>query len=85
MVGAYPGPLGAWPMRRDDDSPDILRPTVRIPERGWMVFDADGILQAGFRTPEGFEPYLVQADTIWGVFTDDYDIESVRAYRLTRG
>jgi hypothetical protein len=84
MVGRYPGPIGVWPMRRHDDSPDILRPTVRMPKRDWMIFDSSGAFDATFRTPEGFEPYLVQDSTIWGVYTDDLDIESVRAYRLTR-
>jgi hypothetical protein len=71
-------------MRRDDDSPDILRPTLRMPEREWMVFDSRGSLEATFRTPEGFEPHRVRDDVIWGVYTDDLDIESVRAYRLDR-
>jgi len=84
FVGRYPGPLGAWPMRRDDDSPDILRPTLRVPERDWMVFDTGGVLLATVQTPEGFEPYLARDSTLWGVYTDDLQIESVRAYRLTR-
>jgi len=84
IVGRYPGPIGVWPMRRQDDSPDILRPTLRMPERDWMVFDSNGALVAIFRTPEGFEPSMVRDSVIWGVFTDDLDIESVRAYHLTR-
>jgi hypothetical protein len=58
---------------------------VRVPARRWLVFDGDGILVAGVDTPEGFEPYAVHEDRVWGVFKDELDVESVRAYEMVKG
>ncbi len=85
LVGAYPGPLGIWPLRRADHGPEVLRPQIRIPARSWLVFDSAGAITATVRTPEGFEPYAVREGLVWGVYTDEVDVESVRAYRRTVG
>jgi len=71
-------------MRRQDEMPDLLRPQIRMPRRNWLVFDSTGVFQATFRTPEGLEAYAVRDGLIWGVYTDSLDIESVRAYEITR-
>src|SRR5690606_38762446 len=73
-VGAYAGQL------------EIVYPPLklRVPERRWLVFAADGALAASVRTPEGFEPHAVRDGRVWGVYTDTLDIESVRAYELLR-
>ena len=85
LVSEYPGPLGIWPLRRADDAPEALRPRMRVPARTWWVFGADGAMEARLDTPEGFEPYSIRGSEIWGVYTDDLDVESVRAYRVDRG
>jgi hypothetical protein len=74
-VGAYAGQLTmpATPLN------------VRVPARRWLVFDGDGILAAGVDTPEGFEPHALREDRVWGVFKDELDVESVRAYEVVRG
>jgi hypothetical protein len=82
MVGEYPGPVGVWPMRRGEDGPDLLRPMIRMPARNWLVFDSTGVLTATLGTPEGFEPYAARGGRLWGVYTDDLDVESVRAYAI---
>ena len=56
-----------------------------MPARRWLVFDAGGALSATVTTPEGFEPTLLDDALLWGVYTDEVDVESVRAYALTRG
>lgn len=85
LLGDYAGPLGIVPMRRGDPSPGAsFWPMRRIPERRWLVFDSDGMLAASVVVPEGFEPYAVRDSLVWGVFSDEIDVESVRAYRLGR-
>jgi hypothetical protein len=73
-VGAYAGQLTmpATPLN------------VRVPARRWLVFDGDGILAAGVDTPEGFEPHALREDRVWGVFKDELDVESVRAYEVVK-
>ena len=84
LVGQYAGPLGIWPVRRADQGPDMLRPQLKIPARRWLVFDPEGEMLATLETPDSFEPYAVHDDMMWGVYVDDLDVESVRAYELTR-
>lgn len=84
LVEDYAGPLGILPLRRADHGPEAFRPVRRIPERRWLVFDADGALAASVVMPAGFEPYAVRDGLVWGVFTDELDVESVRAYRLSK-
>lgn len=55
---------------------------VRVPPRQWLVFDADGALAARVRTPEGFQPLAAREGRVWGVFTDELDVESIRAYEI---
>jgi len=73
-VGEYVGPL------------EIPYPPlhVRVPERSWLVFDAAGALTATVRTPMGFQPHAVRDERIWGVFTDELDVESIRAYEVVK-
>lgn len=85
LVGEYAGPVGIVPMRRADHGPEALRPQRPIPERRWLVFGPDGALTAQVSTAEGFEPYAVRQGRMWGVYTDEVDVESIRAYRLSRG
>lgn len=58
---------------------------VRLPERRWRIFADDGALRATVRTPDGFRPVTVRDGRVWGVHTDELDVESVRAYRVERG
>lgn len=85
LVGDYPGPLGLLSLRRADFGPEMFRPERRMPARSWLVFDAGGALTATLETPAGFEPYAVRDGRMWGVFSDELDVESVRGYRLDRG
>lgn len=84
LVGDYPGPLGILPLRRADHGPEALRPELRVPARRWLVFDSGGAVVATVRTPDGFEPYAARESVMWGVYTDELDVESVRAYRLVK-
>ena len=58
----------------------------RVPARQWLVFDGDGVLIATVETPAGFQPYAIASDPsaprVWGVYRDELDVESVRAYGL---
>lgn len=83
-IGEYAGPVGIWPLRRADHGPEMLQPQLRIPSRRWLVFTSDGVLEARVQTPEGFEPYSVDGDHVWGVFSDSLGVESIRAYAITR-
>lgn len=85
LVGDYAGPRGIWPLRHGHEGPEAFAPEIRVPARRWLVFHADGALAAHVSTPEGFEPYAVRGGMMWGVYTDEVDVESIRAYQLNRG
>lgn len=85
LVGDYPGPRGIWPIRHAHEGPEAFAPEIRVPARRWLVFNADGALAAHVRTPEGFEPYTVREGFMWGVYTDEVDVESIHAYQLSGG
>jgi len=74
-VGEYAGPLGAGTALR----------MIRVPARRWLVFDSDGTLIGRVPTPQGFQPHAVREGQVWGVFKDEFDVESVRAYRIEKG
>ncbi len=84
LVAEYPGPLGIMPLRRADPAPEAFKPQLRMPARRWLVFDSLGTAKASLDTPVGFEPYALQEEILWGVYTDELDVEAVRAYRVTR-
>lgn len=65
--------------------PEAEFPGTRPPAGSWMVFDAGGILTHRVRTPEGFRPFALTDDLVWGVYQDELDVERVRAYRRAEG
>lgn len=71
-VGDYPGMMVA----------SLLAP---IPERHWLVLSPEGAAIATATTPPGFQPYAIRDGRVWGVFKDDLDVETVRAFRIQRG
>ena len=58
---------------------------LRVPERRWLILGADGGVIATVRTPLGFRPMTVRGGRVWGVATDELDVEAVRAYDIVRG
>lgn len=84
LVAEYPGPLGLMPLRRADPVPEPFKAKLRMPAHRWFVFDSLGAAKASLVTPEGFEPYALREDILWGVYTDALDVESVRAYAVSR-
>jgi len=50
----------------------------------WTVFDADGHVQGLVETPLGLDVYEIGEDYILGRAMDDFDIEYVQMFRLTR-
>jgi hypothetical protein len=57
---------------------------ARVPARRWLVFDTQGALAARVETPEGFLPHAVREGRVWGVYTDELEVESVRAYEIVQ-
>ena len=55
---------------------------MRVPARDWLVFSDEGVLIATARTPAGFRPITVRKGMVWGVYVDEFDVESVRAYEV---
>lgn len=51
----------------------------------FMVFDADGRLLGEVAFPTRFEPRAITDERVYGVWTDELDIEQVRVYALRRG
>lgn len=60
--------------------PEATFPATRGPQRQWIVFDAEGMIRERIATPEGFAPFALQENLVWGVYRDDLGVESVRAY-----
>lgn len=50
--------------------------------RHWLIFKPDGTVIATIDTPAGFEPKVIEGSRVYGVFTDDVGVESVRAYTI---
>ena len=75
-VGEYAGQLGLLGLPSEVPPP---------PARRWLVFDIRGLLVGKVETPAGFDPHVVRRNRVWGVHKDEYLVESVRAYELTRG
>lgn len=71
-IGAYLGPEVAF----------LRAPT---PRRSWLILDSAGVLKARLWTPRGFQPHAAQGDTLTGVFTDEFGVESLRGYVIVRG
>lgn len=69
-VGEYPGPEAQAPFGR------------RLAPRRWAVFGPDGTLEERVETPVGFMPMVVAEGLVWGVYVDELDVESVRAYDI---
>lgn len=69
-VGEYAGPEADFPGKRG-------------PSRRWMIFDTNGAMRDRVQTPEGFVPYALTEELVWGVYRDTLDVESVRAYRIS--
>jgi hypothetical protein len=62
-----------------------LRP-FRLPgdtaARGWPRFGPDGVYEGTVTIPARFRPTAVRGDVVLGVYQDELDVESVRAYHL---
>jgi len=67
-VGEYPGPEAELPTGRGSVT------------RQWVVFGSDGVIRERIQTPRGFMPVSLGEDLVWGVYHNDLDMESVRAY-----
>ncbi len=67
-VGEYPGP--------EAEIPNGPKPALT-----WMVFSPFGVLEERVQTPEAFVPYFLAEGLVWGVYRNELDVESVRAYR----
>ncbi len=51
----------------------------------WWVLDEDGESKATVVTPEGLRVYLVTDGAVWGVETDEFDVNYIVRYDLLRG
>jgi hypothetical protein len=54
------------------------------PGGNWAVFDLDGRRVTSVAVPEDFEPMSIESDHLIGVRRDEFDVESVRIYRIER-
>lgn len=50
----------------------------------WSVFDRDGRLLGTVAMPAGFQPYDILGATLAGVWRDEFEVEHVRIYRLSK-
>ncbi|MGH7470490.1 MAG: 6-bladed beta-propeller [Longimicrobiales bacterium] len=54
------------------------------PSRDWDVYDPNGRSLASARLPARFEPSHIGRDFVLGVSKDEFDVERIELYRLTR-
>ncbi len=52
-------------------------------DRAFDVFDTEGALRGRVVLPDSFNYKGMRGDTMWGVFRDELDVQSVRLYRLS--
>jgi hypothetical protein len=64
--------------------PEADFPGRRGPSRRWLAFSPEGELRERIETPEGFLPLALVGDHVWGVYRDTLDVESIRAYTVSR-
>lgn len=50
--------------------------------RDWEIFDGEGRFMGTLAFPGRFQPIRVIGDTFWGVERDEFDVQSVVAYRV---
>ena len=74
-VGDYPGQVGLWGLTEEEPP---------MPERSWLILMPTGEITGLLTTPTGFEPHAVRDGLVWGVHTDELNVESVRAYAIER-
>jgi hypothetical protein len=55
------------------------------PPEAWHVIAPDGLWATTLKLPPRFLPYWIDSEIVLGVARDQLDVETVVAYRLTRG
>lgn len=50
----------------------------------WQVLDPDGALLGTVTVPDGFRPTQILDDRMAGVYTDEFDVQYARLYKLER-
>ena len=50
----------------------------------WRVLSPEGQWLGSIRMPDGFQPHAIGTDWVLGVWTDDFDVEFVQLYELSR-
>jgi hypothetical protein len=58
---------------------------ARQPASRWMVFSSSGQLLGDLDLPERMTVLDITSELIIGVWTDDFDVEYIRVYELTKG
>ena len=75
-------------LRADEDGGVWVRDYTLAGRRSeparWTVFNADGEMRGTVVLPARFELLHIAGDTLTGVITDEYDVEYVHVYTLTR-
>ncbi len=62
---------------------DFQRPGKE--DRGWRIYDPEGVLVGRVTLPDRFNPVEIGDDYLLGVGWDDTNVEYVRMYGLIRG
>lgn len=62
--------------------PDAASAAAQEPPGVWDVFDSTGTLTGSVALPERYRLLDVRDDRLYGVWTDDLDVEYARVYRL---
>lgn len=61
---------------------EYARPGVE--RSSWLVFSEDGVARGRMLLPEGLEVYRIGRDFVLGKALDDFEVERVQLWRLTR-
>jgi len=51
----------------------------------WGIFDPDGLFLGRVEVPSRLEVHAIGPDYLIGIYRDEYDVETIRRYRLDRG
>ena len=71
------------PSDMTQDERENFNPMLDQGSDEWDVFDAEGRYLGVITIPDRFTPFSLKGDLLYGVWRDDFEVQYVKAYRVT--
>ena len=72
------------PSQMTEEQRENFNPMLDQGSPEWDVFDAEGRLEGMITMPERFTPFSLKGDLLYGVWRDEFEVQYVKVYRVTR-